>query len=283
MNRDVYSKKGFISYQTKKIEELIENCRISLAKKLALELLPDYSHDLKLLKALARIYTIEQDYESAKEILESVEEVHSYKRLIAIYMKLNEEEKLFDLYKKYYSDSAILDKKVGYDENDRRLKLYLEMKFNPSFEVDIDSLSYYEKQIYDYDEVSAIEHIKTHHCKEYTNENIFSSEIDIVDLFYKVRESIDNNREKGTLGKSAGEIYFFNYPQCGIKNDTDNPIYTNTFKVCTLIGTNKIITMYPCLMGNCTNLCYLENSSVRNKIKVKTGIERFNSKYGNLK
>ena len=74
MERGAYSKIGLISYQTKKINELIENRRIALAKKLALELLSDYSYDTQLLKALSRIYMIEHDYENAIKILKNVEE-----------------------------------------------------------------------------------------------------------------------------------------------------------------------------------------------------------------
>lgn len=282
MDRDIYSKKGFISYQTKKIDKLISDCKIPLAKKIALELLNDYAYDFKLLKLLARIYIIDHEYENAKQILEGIEEKYAYQRLMRIYLKLNEEQKLFEIYKKYYLNVPMLDEELGYNEQDRRIKLYLEKKFNPTFEIDIDKLSYYEKQIWDYDEARAIEHVKSHHCKEYTDLNIFSPNIDIVDLFYKVREYISNNNN-GTLDKGIGEIYFFYYPQCGITTSIEEPIYTNTFKVCTLIGTNKIISMHPCVMGKYTNLCYIENSIKKNKTKVKTGIERFNSKYGNLK
>lgn len=232
---------------------------------------------------LARIYTIEHDYERTIEILEIFEETYGYRRLVAIYMKLNEEEKLFNLYKKYYSNNEVLDKKLGYDENDRRLKLYLETKFNRSFKVDFDDLSYYEKQICNYDEARAIDHIKRHHCEEFFEKSRFCEEIDIVDLFNKVKQNILNNSEKGILGKSAGEIYYFNYQRCGLRREKERLIYTNTFRVCTLIGTNKIISMYPSKEVNDYQLCYLEEQNTKSKTKVKTGIERFNSKYGNIK
>lgn len=283
MERSIYSKKGLISYHVKKIEELIEDGKVLLAEKIALDLLNDYYNDLGLLKALARIYTIKHDYEKAEEILESIEEVYGYIRLAAIYMKLNEEEKLLNLYEKYYLDDSVMDEQIGYDETKRRIKLYLETKFNHFLKIEIENLSYFEKQIYNYDEVMAIDHIKRHHFEKCEGKSTFCSEIDIVELFNRVRESINENKEKGTLDKNVGEIYYFRYPECGTKYDPIKLIYTNTFKVCTLLNTNKIITMYPCLEPSNAKLCYLKNENKSSKIKVKTGIERFNSKYGNLK
>lgn len=289
MERGAYSKIGLISYQTKKINELIENRRIALAKKLALELLSDYSYDTQLLKALSRIYMIERDYENAIRILESIDETCIYKRLVSIYLKLNDEEKLYELYQKYFCDDSILDEQSEYNESSRRFKIYLEKRFNPSFDIDIYKLSYFEKQIYDYDETRAINHIEKHHCSKYSKafnddvKSIFNEDIDIIELFNKVKKSISNNSEKGNLGKGAGETYYFAYRNCGLRNDNGDLINSDTIKVCTLIGTNQIVSMYPNKEVNVLELCSLESQNVQSKIKVKTGMERFNSRYKSIK
>lgn len=72
MERGNYSKKGFVSYQFKKVSELVENRRFALAKKIILELLVDYPNDFRLKKLLSRIYIFERDYQSAKQVLETM-------------------------------------------------------------------------------------------------------------------------------------------------------------------------------------------------------------------
>lgn len=189
------------------------------------------------------------------------------------------------MYKKYYSDDLILDETKGYDETIRRIKIYLENKFNPDFKVDIEKLSYFERQIYDYSEEAAIKHIMENHynnCNDF--KSIFYNTINIEELFYKLKNNIFNNIEKGTLHKNVSENYIFYYPKCGMQiGETKRIVYPDTLKVCTLLGTNQIITMYPYNILNNNDICYFKEKENISKIKVKSGLERFNSRYGNIK
>lgn len=110
-------------YQTNKIAGLIDKFEYTLAKKIVLELLEKYPEDYVLKKQFSRILTAEKDYEQSKLILESLGEERVFKKLIALYIKLNEEEKLFDFYNKYYIDENKVDLKY-LDSNYYLIQMY---------------------------------------------------------------------------------------------------------------------------------------------------------------
>jgi len=281
-----FSEKGFIVNQCRKIDELMINKKFSIAKKRIYQLLNDYPNDFGLLKLLARILILENDYQAAKEILENMDMEYSSIKLPSIYIKLNEEEKLRDLYEKYYKDDdTMLDSTIAYHEAKRSVKLYLEKRFNITSNIDKAKLTYFERQICDYSDEEAINHIMENH---YNNSSIYKSifynEINIEELFYKVKDNIYNNSGKETIHKNISENYYFYYPKCGVQIDEQgNKVYPNTIKVCTLLGTNEIITMYPFCTFDNTEICYFKEKENTSKIKVKSGIERFNSRYSNIK
>ena len=119
-------------YQTKQVIELIDKFEINLAKKILLELLEKYPEDYVLKKQFSRVLTYEKDYEYSKLILESLEEKYVFKKLVALYIKLNDEEKLFDFYNKYYIDDSKVDFK-NLDYKYYQVQMYLKNKFDKSY------------------------------------------------------------------------------------------------------------------------------------------------------
>lgn len=263
-------------YQTNKIAGLIDKSEYTLAKKIVLELLEKYPEDYVLKKQFSRILTAEKDYEQSKLILESLGEERVFKKLIALYIKLNEEEKLFDFYNKYYIDENKVDLKY-LDSNYYLIQMYLKNKFDKSYSPNLEELSYFERQLIAYEEEKALDHIKQNHYLNNIEKSMFSKEIDISFLFKQVKEYIKENVDKSSLKGPTVDSYLFYYPDCGIKKQGGNSDY---FEVRAFTNTNNILTMYPNDFLKNMDICNLkELQEEKTMIKVKSGLERFQSRY----
>lgn len=263
-------------YQTNKIAGLIDKFEYTLAKKIVLELLEKYPEDYVLKKQFSRILTAEKDYEQSKLILESLGEERVFKKLIALYIKLNEEEKLFDFYNKYYIDENKVDLKY-LDSNYYLIQMYLKNKFDKSYSPNLEELSYFERQLIAYEEEKALDHIKQNHYLNNIEKSMFSKEIDISFLFKQVKEYIKENVDKSSLKGPTVDSYLFYYPDCGIKKQGGNSDY---FEVRAFTNTNNILTMYPNDFLKNMDICNLkELQEEKTMIKVKSGLERFQSRY----
>lgn len=106
---------------------------------------------------------------------------------------------------------------------------------------------------------------------------MFSKEIDISFLFKQVKEYIKENVDKSSLKGPTVDSYLFYYPDCGIKKQGGNSDY---FEVRAFTNTNNILTMYPNDFLKNMDICNLkELQEEKTMIKVKSGLERFQSRY----
>ena len=269
-----YSRRGKIAFNTAKIKELIYNGKLCLAKKMINELIVDYPYDEKLRKEQARLLTIEKKYDEAIEVLESFPKGYLFNRLAGLYLKMGYDNKLYEIYKEFYTK----DKEYMELEN-RWLQIYLRKLFDKEGLSKSDLKCYMEEQIYKYDEKKALDHIKNKHkeIKEFNEEKThFNSNIDIDKKFYEIKNYIEKNLDKGQLYRNAVDVYLIECKECGEEDGT----IKNYIKVITLINTSNIITMFPVTHKLDLEVCKIdENNSFKDKLKVKSGIDRFNERY----
>lgn len=275
-NNYQYTKTGYIAYQTQKVDELLLEGKIALGKKIILELLQDYPEDYILLKEFSRVLIAEGKYEEAKLVLQKLPEEKVYKKLVALNIKLGNEEELERLYTKYFIDPY-------YREANSRTyqlqRLYLYSKFNPSY-CPYDELGYAEKQFFNYDEEEALTHIEKIHSNNLKpGISQFYPNINIRELFYRVKEAIQQHPENAILHDNRMDRYFIYCPNCGTSKDNNSSSY---IQVETLIGSPRIITMYPISLKKAyKDAIKLSEEASKKPVKVKSGLERFYARYQN--
>ncbi len=268
-----HSKNGYVAYQTKQISELISSRKLNLAKLALLELLKEYPDDFVTKLLMAEILMKENKYQEAKEVLEELPQEMVYQKLVPLYIKLGE-EKLKELYQKYFmieQESELNNSRYHCE------RIYLNKKYNPDYKEK--GITYFEKQIINYNEQKAIQHIKENHFLKIKLEKTkFYQDVDIEQLFYQAKQYINTHRNASIIVKDIIEDYIFYYPECGYQENNTRYDY---FKVSTFINTSKIITMLPISIASKfdTEICKLENQEAKKKVKVRNGLERFNSRY----
>lgn len=280
-NRNEYTKTGFIAYHTTKINELLHGTEnVLLAKKIILELISRYPDDPILLSQFAEICFIEGDYQKAVEIFEKLDPEKNIFTLMKLYIKLGETEKLFNLYNQYYKNMSVDSTYSSNRLTDFSWSIYLNKKFNSTYFVDRDRLSYVNRQLYDYSEKEAIECIISRHKYLFNNNpDGFLDDIDVKELYLKIRKYIANHLDEAYMpfSKSFADQYYFYLPQCGFAIDKSLVDY---IMVNTIINTADIITMYPVCLKERVSVCKLDNENKKSsKVKVKSGLERFNERY----
>ena len=108
-----------------------------------------------------------------------------------------------------------------------------------------------------------------------SGKSIFSNEINIEKLYDKVSANI-KKRNDSQIEQNIIEVYTFEYPNCGYTNNINN----NYLHVCTFLGSKDILTMYPTQKMKKRKVLQLEETiKPKKRIKIKTGLERFNDKY----
>ena len=272
-----YTKKGYLSFQTKMVDKLLNEGKFSLAKNMLTEILAYYPNDRIALMQWSQILMFERKYMEAKNILESLPKEKCYGMLTCLYEKLNDWDKLKELYEKFYKEE---DKNNCYKYAYRQQRIYLSSIFDNT--CPFDDLGYIDEQMFKYSDEKALEHIQKSHDGSNKNKSSFMDNIDIEKLFYKVKDFINKNPEKGIINNTLLESFMFYYTECGFK--ADSGLY-NTFLVRTIINTDKIITMYPQKIDNANyDVCHLDNlEEEKSPVKVKSGIERFNARWNKNK
>lgn len=273
----------YFSSQRSKILAFLNEGKLSLARKVILDILNQYPEEETFLKILANICIKEKDYLGAIEILKCLDEEENRVLLTSLYIKVNDQREMENFYQKYYSDELFSDQDVHeYDDSqflDYQLCLYLKKIFDFSLNLDWGKLVYLCRQIYSYDNRWAVGHIETHHQnKKEINKGVFDSSILIYSLFYQVQNYINLNQDKGIFDSRISDYYCFYYPNCG-KNHKGKD--TNYFEVVTLVNSPNIITMYPISsqVSEYRDICYLDDVNFKRFVKVRNGLERFQDRY----
>ena len=213
----------------------------------------DYNNtDPEISTILAKIYEQRGNLKQAEKILKTknINYFCVFLELVEIYIKLNQYDKLYILWKEN-KNRKFQDLKTKREQNDakyyiRRLQILLKTKGK---DIDIPlSLSYKEEQYLNYDYKKALVHIAKRHTSinNKPNENtssIFFNNYDLEELLLATSRNIDFTKREIKLDYSFSDTYIFNFNKIG-RNEYDTKTL-NSFRVVTIPNTNKIITMYP--------------------------------------
>ena len=276
-----YSRIGHTIYVTENIINLIKDRKLRKAKKILHEELEISPNDKHLRSLLLHCNFLEHNYEEILNVEKDLEEEDLLKVTIAA-IKINAEEKLKYLYNNYYCNytpKEHIDKEAY-----RMLKYYLIKKFEPNINLDINKMSYKEKMVWNYDEQHAINYIKSNYCNLTSSRNMMlSPSIDLEDLYYLAKESIEHNKGKECLGK-IGESYIFHYPNCGFLKDSKT--VCDYLVVSVVVNTKDILSIIPTTQpdkdyypGISEFITLKQKQEEKPKIRVKTGLDSFNAKY----
>lgn len=280
----ICSKEEYFAFQEAKILSLIDEGKISLARKITLENLKMYQKDIRFLRILATLNIKQKNYLEAIKVLESIDMDIDSRLLDFLYIKVQDRKKMEELYQKYYSGSFPSDQDVHQYNDveflDYQLHLYLKKNYDHHFVLDWGGLVYICKQIYSYNNRLAVGHVETHHQRrKEPNKGIFDSSISVYMLLRQVQNYINLNMDKAYFDCSMHDRYCFYYPNCG-KNRKDKNV--DYFEVISLVNTSHIITMYPMSSQGyqARDICCLDDVNSKSLVKVKSGLERFQNKYG---
>jgi len=272
-------KKSNIAYQTKVISKLMEEGNYNLAWKIIQELLPEYKDDERLKFQIAIFKVSEKNFEEALSLIEELNEERNFISKTELYVILNLEEKEFKMYQKYFKYFKFDDPFYIHDRRYRLLYIYLNKKFNPTFELPkFLGVNYLEQQIYSYNKEKTLENVKFNHLDPSNmDKGIFSPNINIEELYNYANNTIKNNNVIGPIKKGV-QVFRFLYPNCGLVRSKES---ANGFSVIASLGTKNIIAIYPSKLKYLQDV--IEYSPIKRETKklakVKNGIDRFNERY----
>ncbi len=140
---------------------------------------------------------------------------------------------------------------------------------------------YLYNQLIEYKEEDFLDHIKKHLADynmdlEYPNPVIFSPDFPLEVVLKEIKNIIPN--DIGTNFSFYNNFYVFKYDNAGRINNKA----VNYFRVITLNGTNKLITMYPLECGEnlpYIDLNYLNSIYQKPRVKVRNRIDEFHNRY----
>ncbi len=277
-----FRRKGKMIYQSQQAYEFIQEGRYRLAKIILEDNLREYPEDTLSNYYLSLIYRREQDYETAlMYLLRSGREDRIAEDFVICYLMLNQEDKVYEMYRKYYYPPY--NERYQYSA----LNYYLRCKYHNLKEEEL--MKEAARQIYSYDPMLALEHIRNRHYCNHDNASQFYEDIPLEETFYQIQEFIKENPKKGILfERECVGYYLFHYPNCGIDNYINHENNYIENGVCDYIMvmvnpfTLEIKTMYPTTDVFKMQICYLPKLSEK-KILSKTGLERFQRRYSNFK
>lgn len=273
-----YSRRGEISYQTSKIGKLIDDGNYNLAWKTINDLLPKYMEDERLKFQMVCLNLIEKNYDEALILIEELNEKRNFITKTELYVLLGNEDKEFEMYKKYFKVFNFDNPFYIQDNRYRLLYIYLNKKFNLGFELPkFLGTNYLEQQIYSYSRERALENIRLNHFEASNmDKGIFDSSVNIEEIYDYVDNVIKNTDVIGKI-KFGKQVYRFLYPNCGLVRSGE---VANGFSVVVSLGTRDIIAIYPSRM-RCIDdaMEYEPLKKETKKVKIRNGLERFNDRY----
>lgn len=294
MARDNLTHEEYINRIYAEINEMIENNKIPIAKKMIIEQLTRFPNSGILKNQFATCLIKEKNYEQAIKVLNEAPTEKVFLRLASIYIKLGYEEELLDLYQKYYQNPIAKYRKVVDEDSEcyHLIGMYLQNKFNLEDQLNLQIPDHYtQSQVNCYNAQTAIDLIETNYSQGRKNqkEQYFTDKIDIEVLYNKIKKYIDLHPEQGSIYKTFYERYEFYYPQCGETKDGE---ILNAFVVFTIVGSSNILSMMPVKLNKDLAIYSFEElvekdniiketPALRKSRKPKTGLERFNQRYGN--
>ena len=148
---------------------------------------------------------------------------------------------------------------------------------------DLKTHTYLFNQILDYSEADFLKHIEKHTINNdsLTNNStsLFMSDFNIKEVINEIKKYIPS--EYGLFSGMLQDMYIFKYDNCG----RDNNRVVDYFKVICFHDTCEFITMCPsmdCEYLPSIDLNYMNASKINDNVKIKrrSGIDRFNQRFG---
>ena len=218
----------------------------------------------KVIIDLARVYMQMGDYEVAQDLFNSL--LNDDKYYIEIMIDLVCLSILKEDYDAAFKTFSSIDKSKlcgRYLEDYANLKMYLDYFMGKKMDSSCDS---YRFNVLSTDSDNyLLDHIESHKNEKYRYTNgCFFNNIDLKDIIYKVSEIIEviNANYFG-----LANIYRFSLDDyIGYKGND----MTKDICVVTIIGTKKIITIYPIMLSKCfdsENMLYSESLKIKRKTK----------------
>lgn len=272
-----HSKKGELVYHTKMIREHISHGKFQMALTILSEQLKLFPYDPILLGLLGKIYFLLGDYQEALDVYKNIDEDRVFMKVILANYKLHNKEELYRLYLKYIKNPVEVPE--DYDIRYQIIKLYMIKMFEPEKLIYEPSSFYLYRQIKEYDRIEAINHVLDRHVEEMEDKTIFNPDLDIIELFDKYEQVIEENKDKSKINKGQ-EGYLFYYPNAGrfVDSDTNNLDY---IYVGTILDTNHIVTMCPVKQRGYMKVINVieDKEEEKEDVKVLSRIDTFNNKY----
>lgn len=140
-----------------------------------------------------------------------------------------------------------------------------------------------ERYVYDlahnYDYGAVMNHIVHGHTlydEDFDKDNsYFDKSVDLIKLYDEVKDKLSSNIR--ICWDLTTDHYIFKYDNVGLCDNSN----TNYFRVITFVGTDQILTMYPCNSYGFPNCLDITPEIVNDgKVKRLTGLDKFNKRYG---
>ncbi len=188
--------------------------------------------------------------------------------------------KLLCCQKKYKECYALFSKNkhvyINSGKSLKKLSLFLRKKLGFLCEADYQNLDYFSKQILDYSEDKALEHIKKH--LDSGESSVFIDTFPVEEMYAKLREMLP--LEGKVIASNMTDLYLFKYIASGYVSNR----LVDYFQVITLQDSNEIIAMYPYENKERRSFIDLAPALEEEPLALKkvSQIEKFNRKYGNF-
>lgn len=250
--------------------------------------------DFMALYAISSIEIRRKNYDEAEKIYfkilnltknmdlesERVKKNRMKKLALTSLMRLEIKKENYHKAYEYLAEIASLDFIVPNDINRENLYLKHKLGLLNKEKIDLETLTYFERQTINYSEETAIKHVSFHkeEAENKRKHSIFKEGTDFTELFKIVKEKIKNEEAQNF---TISDNYVLIMDEI---LGTLNGVETNKLKVVTQINTKNIITMYllPPHYEE-INEVVKENEYKGFQRKRKSQIDKFNQKYGQIK
>lgn len=202
---------------------------------------------------------------------------YSFKHII-LALQNNDMDKIKMYYDEFLSTNIYLDYEYLTDFYKIFMRLrYLAMsKLNIPLPYDFEYLNYAFQQYYRYDEEVALNNIIErfgYNEAETTIDNMFNKDINIRDLFYKMKKIINEHKDEYVI-TGTSLLYIIHYPGVGINNYDYINVFVN-------LGTDDICKMVPSHVNGANKVIeYREEVNTVKLVKRLSQIDKFNQRYG---
>lgn len=269
-----------------KIKEMIDNKQFKYARQTALKYLEEYPRDPLVKNLLGITYLIEGNLDIADacftSCLGTTDARYAKYFLIKIAIERGEYELAYTYCCEILSYTSDNLTKKDIKRTMSYIKQILGVNVDKTFSHDNYKDNYLCRQLSEYNIDETYEHIKKHQIESNDDRASFCEDIDLKQLLIETSQKIENMQEEYYPIRLVGNCHYFYYPNIGKSNDR----VSNYFRVITFPNSKNIITMYPIFdeeVYDAKNVVHFldenQDFTYDENIRVKTGLERFKTRY----